>query len=103
MRSITGCGIWLEAALSRNTSGFPFTSRSRIGKSARTRFTSSASLEFNAALSIAVIVSVLSSRRRAGLGHDRALEPPHDRAHRNALDHGRTECVSEKVSRGTFG
>ena len=42
MRSITGCGIWLEAALSRKTSGLPFTSSSRIGKSARTRSTSSA-------------------------------------------------------------
>ena len=34
--SITGFGIWLDAALSRYTSGRPFTCCCKIGKSART-------------------------------------------------------------------
>src|SRR5688572_715566 len=99
---MTGRGIWLEAALSRNTSGLPFTSRSRIGKSARTRATSSASAALSAALSIAVIVPVLSLHRGAGLRHHRPLEALDDRAHRYALDDRRAEGVRQQVAGGAL-
>src|SRR5687768_11606667 len=101
MRSMTGCGIWLEAALSRNTSGFPFTSRSRIGKSARTRWTSNAPGRLSAAVWITVIGC--SSGRGAGLRHHRALEPLHHGAHGDPLDHGGAERVSKKVARRAVG
>src|SRR5688572_20762568 len=101
MRSMTGRGIWLDAALSRKTSGFPFTSRSRIGKSARTRWTSSAPLRLSAAVWIAVIEC--SSGGGAGLRHHRAFEPLHHRAHGNALDHGGAERIGEEVARRAVG
>src|SRR5829696_204776 len=98
IRSITCLGIWLEAALSRKTSGFPLTSSPRIGKSSRMRSTSNAPGRCSAALCIAVI-SRFPLRRRAGLRHHHAFQTLDDRAHRDALDHGGAECVGEKVPR----
>src|SRR6185295_784589 len=100
--SITGWGIWLEAALSRNTSGFPFTSSFRIGKSARTRSTSKAPGGFSTAVWIAVIAKSLS-QRRAGLRHHRAFQAGNDRRHRDAIDYGSAECISQEIAGHGFG
>src|SRR6185436_6831332 len=95
--SITGWGIWLDAALSRKTSGFPFTSSLRIGKSARTRSTSKAPGCFSTALWMAVIAISLS-QRRAGLRHHRAFQARHDRRHRYAVDHRGAKRISQEVA-----
>src|SRR6478672_448244 len=95
---MTGCGIWLDAALSRNTSGCPFTSSLRIGKSARIASTSNASGRSSTDVCIAVIADSVSNRC-AGLLHYRLLQTPYDRPHRYALDYGSAEGVGQKVAR----
>src|SRR5688572_16606262 len=56
VRSITACGTCDEAALSRYTSGFPFTSRASTGKSFLTLSTSQLLIVFTAVIDITPLV-----------------------------------------------